>query len=127
MSCLVTELIDMRLPFTSLFASTASISASQFALTSEEAAHMTGFLRDLVQTPSVSTREAAVAELIKQELDSFGAGEVYSDSAGNVIFRIGDEAGPTLLIDVHMDTVSATDADWMHDPYAAVIEDGVLY
>src|SRR5688572_5642771 len=117
MSCSVTELTEMRLPFTSLFAPAASVSASQFALTSDDAAHMKRFLRDLVQTPSVSTREGAVAELIKRELASLGAGEVYSDGAGNVIFRIGDEAGPTLVIDVHMDTVSATEADWTHDPY----------
>jgi putative selenium metabolism hydrolase len=117
----------MRLPFTSLFASPASLSASQFALTSEEAAHMTHFLRELVQTPSLSTREGAAAELIRQELASLGAGEVYIDSAGNVIFRIGNEAGPTLLIDVHMDTVSTTDATWTHAPYGAVIDDGVLY
>src|SRR5690242_3492575 len=117
----------MRLPFTSLFASTVSLSASQFGLTSDDAARMTRFLRELVQTPSVSAREGGVAELIKQELACLGAGEVFSDSAGNVIFRIGDVNGPTLLIDVHMDTVSATDADWTHTPYSATIEDGVLY
>jgi putative selenium metabolism hydrolase len=114
-------------PFTSLFASPSVVTASQFALTSDDAARMTRFLRDLVQTPSVSAREGAVAELIKQELASLGTGDVCIDSAGNVIFRIGDETGPTLLIDVHMDTVSATEANWAHEPYGAVVEDGVLY
>jgi putative selenium metabolism hydrolase len=114
-------------PFTSLFAAPSSLPMSQFALTSDDSAHMTRFLRDLVQTPSVSTREGEAAALIRRELEAVGARDVSSDSAGNIIVRLGDGLGPTLLIDAHMDTVSPTDADWVHAPYAAAVENGILY
>lgn len=114
-------------PFPSLFPSAASIAPAQFALSSDEMNQMTRFLRLLVQTPSPASREGAVAELIKQELRAVGAADVFSDAAGSVFARLGNGIGSTLVMDAHMDTVEPTDADWVHGPYAAAIEDGVLY
>ena len=89
---------------------------------------MIQFLRRLVQTPSPSTQEGAVARLIAGEMRRLGLPEVWTDPMGNVIARLGPGDGPTLLFDAHMDTVGVGDPGaWRHDPYAAVIEDQVLY
>ena len=89
---------------------------------------MIQFLRRLVQTPSPSTQEGAVAALIVEELKRLGFPEVRVDSMGNVIARLAAGDGPILLYDAHMDTVEAGEgAAWRYDPYAAVIEDDVLY
>jgi succinyl-diaminopimelate desuccinylase len=39
----------------------------------------------------------------------------------------GDGDGPGLLFDAHFDTVHARPSDWVHDPWGADVEDGVLY
>ncbi len=39
----------------------------------------------------------------------------------------GDGDGPGVLFDGHFDTVHAVAADWSHDPFDPVVEDGVLY
>jgi len=89
---------------------------------------MTEFLRRLVQTPSLSTQEGAVAELISGEMKRLRLGDVQIDAMGNVIARLGPGDGPTLLFDGHMDTVDVGERTaWRHDPYAAVIERGTLY
>jgi putative selenium metabolism hydrolase len=88
---------------------------------------MIDFLKELVKTPSVSGQEAAVANLIAGQLRSGGMTDVQIDPAGNVIARLGDGNGPTLLYDGHMDTVHPAGGVWQHEPYAAVVENGILY
>ncbi|MDI7275670.1 MAG: YgeY family selenium metabolism-linked hydrolase, partial [Anaerolineae bacterium] len=89
---------------------------------------MIRFLRRLVQTPSPSTQEGAVAALVADEMRRLGLPGVSVDPMGNVIARLGTGERPVLLLDAHMDTVDAGDLSaWRHDPYAAVIEDQVLY
>jgi succinyl-diaminopimelate desuccinylase len=39
----------------------------------------------------------------------------------------GDGDGPGVLFDAHYDTVHAVPEDWSHNPWAADVEDGVLY
>jgi succinyl-diaminopimelate desuccinylase len=39
----------------------------------------------------------------------------------------GDGDGPGVLFDAHFDTVHARAEDWTHNPWAADVEDGVLY
>src|SRR5690242_5633830 len=114
-------------PFPALFASPAPIAPSTVALSDDEVNQMTNFLRRLVQTPSPYSREGAVAELIKQELEAVGVADVSSDAAGSIFARLGNGIGPTLLLDAHMDTVEPTDANWVHGPYMAAIENGLLY
>lgn len=86
------------------------------------------FAQRLVQTPSPSTQEGAVAVLLAEEMRHLGYDEVRVDAMGNVIGRIGPADGRKLLYNGHMDTVGiGEDAAWSHAPYGGEIADGVLY
>ena len=99
-----------------------------FELTPQEKAELNAFLSRLVRTPSLSTQESDVAQLLVDELNRFGVQDVRIDRIGNVIARIGSGGGPTLLYNGHMDTVDVTDRTaWRHDPWKGVMEDGLLY
>ena len=100
---------------------------ADLALQLEERAAMTEFLRRLVQTPSLSTKEDVVADLVEAELAHVGVGDVGRDSMGNVIARLGSPGGPTLVYNTHLDTVGATNAGWVEDPFAARVDGDVLY
>ena len=84
------------------------------------------FLRTLVQTPSPSGRESAVAALIMDEMRRLGYDQVWMDAAGNVLGRIGTTSGPLLMLDSHMDTVEVAEPQaWTVDPFGAVVTDDV--
>lgn len=89
---------------------------------------MASFLQDLVRIPSLSTHEGAVASRLAEEMQHVGFREVWTDSVGNVIGRVGSGRGPKLLYNGHMDVVDVGDlAGWAYSPYSGVIENGVLY
>jgi putative selenium metabolism hydrolase len=89
---------------------------------------MAKFLQDLVRIPSLSTQEGALALRLAQEMRIVGFEEVWIDRLGNVIGRVGAGRGPKLLFNGHMDTVDVGDPSrWVHPPYDAVIEGGILY
>lgn len=93
-----------------------------------------GTLSDLVATRSVNGRdsEAAMAERITHHLEGAGC-ELTSvesmpgrPSLAAVLHGSGD--GPRLVLNGHMDTVSADDADrWSVDPFAGTIKDGAVW
>ncbi|RME82294.1 MAG: YgeY family selenium metabolism-linked hydrolase [Caldilineae bacterium] len=86
------------------------------------------FLKRLVQTPSLSGQESAVARMVAAEMRDLGYPGVRVDRIGNVIGRCGRPGGPILLFNAHMDTVDIGDPGaWTHDPYGAEIEQGRLY
>ena len=65
-------------------------------------------LCDLVRTPSFSSKEKDVIEVIRKEMDSIGCDEVRIDGIGSIIGRIGH--GPRVIaFDAHIDTVYAGD------------------
>lgn len=93
-----------------------------------QAEAMAGFLQDLVRIPSLSTHEEAVAVRLAEEMHSVGFQDVRQDRIGNVVGRIGNGNGPTLLFDGHMDTVDVGRLDrWAHGPYNGIVEQGVLH
>lgn len=99
-----------------------------FELSSQSFEAMTAFLQDLVRTPSFSTQEGKVAARLAEEMHRVGLSDVRVDRIGNVIGRIGSGGGKKLLFNGHMDTVGVGNpAAWSRDPFAAQIEDGVLY
>lgn len=109
------------------FFSSSSFARDSLALSADEREHMVRFLQRLVQTPSHSGHEGDVARLVEAELRAVGVEDVRVDRVGNVIARLGDPSGPTLLYDAHMDTVTPSAGEWPYPPYDGMIEDGVLY
>ncbi|NLF13788.1 MAG: YgeY family selenium metabolism-linked hydrolase [Anaerolineaceae bacterium] len=93
-----------------------------------QAEAMASFLQDLVRIPSLSTHEEALAVRLAEEMQHVGFQDVRQDRIGNVVGRIGNGNGPTLLFDGHMDTVDVGRLDrWSHGPYNGVVEQGVLH
>lgn len=88
---------------------------------------VTRFLRELIAIPSESAGERAVVARVADEMHALGFDEVKIDGFGNVLGRVGD--GPKVVcLDGHLDTVGVGDpGTWTRDPYAGVVEDGVIY
>ena len=86
------------------------------------------FLRAIVQTPSLSGDEGAVAGLVKDEMKELGLQDISNDEYGNIFGFVSGEGDKTLLFDAHMDTVAAAaKTEWKHDPFGAELNDGKLY
>ncbi len=91
------------------------------------------FHRSIVQAPSVNppgdVREAhaIVAETLRTGgFDTRAVGEI--DEMPNLIATYGDQRGPTLCFNSHLDVVPVGElAAWSHDPWAAEIENGRVY
>jgi putative selenium metabolism hydrolase len=84
------------------------------------------FARRILKTQSFSGQERDLALLIETEMRMAGFDDVRIDALGNVIGRMGD--GPCKLqFDAHIDTVEAESTGWRVNPFAAVIEEGLLY
>lgn len=85
-----------------------------------------GLLRELIAVPSVSRDEARAADVMEARMRSYGLAPVRE---GNNLFVLSpnwDDVKPTLLLNAHIDTVKPV-ASWTRDPFAADVEDGVLY
>ncbi len=97
-------------------------------LTPNERDALIQFAQRLVQTPSPSTQEGAVAALVAEEMRCLGYDAVHTDAMGNVIGRVGPEGGKRLLFDAHMDTVGVENpARWEHPPFGGEVVNGILY
>lgn len=85
------------------------------------------FAQDIVRIQSYSGQEKEIAHFIYDKMNDLGYDEVYIDTTGNVIGRIGD--GPvSVMFDSHMDTVEVLDEDkWDVSPFSGDIQDGRLY
>jgi putative selenium metabolism hydrolase len=85
------------------------------------------FLADLVRTPSFSSKEKQVIQVIKKEMKKVGFDQVRVDGLGSIIGRIGK--GPRVIaFDAHIDTVYPGDlAQWKSDPFKPKIKDGKIW
>jgi putative selenium metabolism hydrolase len=85
------------------------------------------FLRDLCAIPSMDSQIGPVGERAKEEMRKLGFDEVWFDSMGNVVGRIGD--GPRKIVfDSHIDTVGIGNPDeWDWDPFIGKVEKGRFY
>lgn len=85
------------------------------------------FLVRLVKTPSFSTKEKDVIEVIGKEMRKIGFDEVRVDGLGSIIGRIGN--GPRVIaFDAHIDTVYPGDMNlWNFDPFDGHIKDGKVW
>ena len=86
------------------------------------------FTQDLIREKSMSGEEQKVVAKIVAEMKTLGFDQVWVDEYGSAVGVVnGKKPGKTLLMDGHCDIVDARAADWKHDPFAAVIDDGYLY
>jgi putative selenium metabolism hydrolase len=85
------------------------------------------FLADLVRTPSFSSKEEKVIQVIKREMKKVGFDQVRIDGLGSIIGRIGK--GPRVIaLDAHIDTVYPGDLQqWRFDPFKPRIKDGKIW
>ncbi len=81
-------------------------------------------LREMVALRSVSGEEAALRDWIAARIADRGLLPVVSGR--NVWASRGNDGGPTLLLNSHMDTVPAGPG-WTRDPFKPEIEGGRLY
>jgi putative selenium metabolism hydrolase len=85
------------------------------------------FLRQLVELPSPSGGEKAVAERVVAQMERLGYDEAFIDKMGNAVGRIGN-GSTTIVMDSHMDTVGIGDPSaWSFDPYQGKTENGIIY
>ena len=92
------------------------------ALSVTLADRQTRFLADLIRIRSYTGHERAAVDRTLEELRAIGCDEVWMDSAGNALGRIGH--GPrVILYDAHLDTNEVADErEWPHPPLERVIE-----
>lgn len=90
---------------------------------------MIAFCQKLIQTPSISGNEKGVADLNMDEMIKLGYDEVFRDDQGNVVGIVkGNQPGPSIMYNSHMDHVSPGDiANWQgYNPYEALIDTCVV-
>lgn len=87
------------------------------------------FTQEIIRINSPSWQEQTVANVIKNKMQSLDYDSVQVDSMGNIIgMRVGQQPGPTILFDGHMDVVPAPNPEnWDFDPFSAHISDGKIY
>ena len=85
------------------------------------------FLADLIRIRSYTGQEGPAVERMLHELRAIGCDEVWTDSAGNALGRIG--RGPrVILYDAHLDTNEVADArEWPHPPLEPVVEGDAMF
>lgn len=89
---------------------------------------LVAFCQRLVQTPSPPGQEAAVAALVRDEMQRLGYAEVRVDAAGNVIGHVPGGPGRSLMLNSHLDHVDPGDpARWPVPPFSGRVEDGRLW
>lgn len=85
------------------------------------------FLADLIRIRSYTGAESAAVERTLQELRTVGCDEVWMDSAGNALGRIG-RGQRLILYDAHLDTNEVGDErEWPHPPLEPVVDGGAMW
>ncbi|MEJ5197761.1 MAG: M20/M25/M40 family metallo-hydrolase, partial [Anaerolineae bacterium] len=85
------------------------------------------FLADLIRIRSYTGQEGPAVERTLAELRAIGCDEVWTDSAGNALGRIG--RGPrVILCDAHLDTNEVADESaWPHPPLEPAVEGETMF
>ena len=98
-------------------------------LSSKRQQNVIELCQKLIQTPSVTGKEEAIAKLVQKEMLALGFDEAWIDDLGNVIGKVkGIGQGPKILFDGHLDTVEVSDPTaWSKNPYGAEIVDGRIF
>lgn len=83
-------------------------------------------LQHLISTPSISRNEKAAADIMQQQMESYGLAPRREANNLWVLSPDWDGTKPTLLLNAHIDTVKPA-ASYTRDPFAPTLEDGCLY
>jgi acetylornithine deacetylase len=83
-------------------------------------------LQHLISTPSISRNEKAAADIMQQQMESYGLAPRREANNLWVLSPDWDATKPTLLLNAHIDTVKPA-ASYTRDPFAPTLEDGCLY
>jgi len=90
-------------------------------------ADIVAFLREMIAIPAESLKEGERCERVRREYQKLGFDEVFFDTLGNVVAKVGN--GPlTILMDGHIDCVGVGDRGaWEFDPFKGKLEDGKVW
>jgi len=92
-------------------------------------------ISDLVKISSPWFEEEEITKFVKKWLEKAGLNPWYHKvsekkitkfEGNNVIVEVGNDNGPTVLLNAHMDTVKICDG-WKRDPFGAQVEGNKLY
>jgi succinyl-diaminopimelate desuccinylase len=92
-----------------------------------------GMLSELVRLRTVNPPgdERPAAERVAGWLDEWGFETTlvpYGEGRAHVVGRLrGEGSVPGLLLSGHLDVVPPGEVPWRHDPFGAVVEEGILY
>jgi putative selenium metabolism hydrolase len=93
----------------------------------DEKEYVSDLLTRLIRTPSPSCEEGDAVELVRREMESIGLDEVFVDSIGSVVGRVG-RGSRKIVYDSHLDTVGVGDpASWKVDPFGGEVRDGIIF
>ncbi len=87
--------------------------------------NMISFAQELLRVKSISGNEKGIADLYLNEMEKLGYDSCFRDEFGNVVGLItGDEEGPTIMYNSHMDHVDEGDlSNWEgYDPYGGLLD-----
>ena len=87
-----------------------------------------GLAQALIRCPSVTPEDAGAQDILAAALERLGftVTRLRYGQTANLFARIGHD-GPHLCFAGHTDVVPAGDGTWRFDPFAATVQDGVLY
>ena len=92
-------------------------------------AGMIDFCQRLVQTPSLSGNEGAIAALVADEMRALAYDEVWIDDVGSVVGVMkGVKPGNAVMFNSHLDHVSpGRETAWKYPPYGGVVDEGAIW
>lgn len=88
-----------------------------------------GLARELVQIPSIYTKEQKVSDFVRRKFERWGIDveRVPIPNHGDtLVASFGPRKAKAVAFNGHLDTVDVM-AGWKHDPFAATVEKGRLY
>ncbi|MCH3965744.1 MAG: M20/M25/M40 family metallo-hydrolase [Clostridium sp.] len=94
-------------------------------ISQELKSEVVSFARKLIQTPSISGSEYELSCILLDEMKKLGYDEYFRDDQGNIVGIInGEEDGPTIMYNSHMDHVGEGNLEnWRgYDPYGGKID-----
>jgi len=90
-------------------------------------ADIVAFLREMIAIPAESLKEGERCERVRREYQKLGFDEVFFDTLGNVVAKVGNGPLP-ILMDGHIDCVGVGDhGAWEFDPFKGKLEDGKVW